>query len=411
MNGTIIKSRTNLLSCVPVLQRGRLMGVGLPLELFLVGIVVISTVLAEIGEISIGGFSFRGWAWTIVLIVSVFFLLPHQFRAPVRCNWWIWIPWILWMVYKTDFSNRDAAQRFCIFLTPLLTFFASSSFKQCSIVSIRKSIRCLALFSILLYFSAVLSSRSLTALAGWYTIAGIAMTFTLLAVCESTDLKRASLMTWILLGIYYLILLFTESRMPLLALPFIVIFGYNALKWHIKCAFGTIVVLLGIAAFYTEPVQQNIFHQGHGSLSDLVSFDPEIVNLSGRLNAWPQFLAGIENRWTGDGASSSAEFGYATFRGWTHTHNEYLRILFDYGRIGFILLMIPVVNLLITLIRGAARHRFDPQARWLYAASINGLLAMLLLGISGNVLMYVSYIGNMLFVLIGCTYTIRRRDL
>lgn len=403
--------RTNLLSCFPVVRWGGLMGVGLPLEPLFIGMVAFSTVLAEMGEINVGGFSFRGWAWMMVLMASVFFLLPHGFRLPVRCNWWVWVPWILWMVHKTEFSNRDAAQRFFIFLTPILTLFACSSFKQISIVSIRKSIRFLALFSIILYFSAVLSSGSLMALAGWYTIAGIAMTFTLLAVSESTDLKRASPMTWILLGIYYMILLFTESRMPLLVLPFIVIFGYNALTLSVKCTFGAIVLLLGIAAFYTEPVQQNIFHQGHGSLLDLISFDPEVVNLSGRLNAWPQFLAGIENRWMGDGATSSAEFGYATFRGWTHTHNEYLRILFDYGRIGFILLTIPVIELFVTLIRGAARHRFDPQARWLYAASINGLLAMLLLGISGNVLMYVSYIGNMLFVLIGCTYAIRRNDL
>lgn len=375
-------------------------------ETFFIAVVAFSTLLAEMGEISVGGFSFRGWAWTLVLVCSLFFLLPHAFRNPVRCDWWIWLPWTIWMVEKTDFSDRDAAQRFFIFLTPLMTMFACSSLKRIDIAAIRTIVRQLTFFSILLYGAAVVSSGTLMALAGWYAIAGIAMTFTLLAVSESTDLRRATAANWSILAACYLILLFTESRMPLLVLPVVVVFGYNSLAARTKCVIGTVVGMLCLCLFYTDPVQQNIFHQGYGSLSDLFSFDPDVLSTSGRLTAWPEFLMGIEDVWRGDGATSSAEFGYATFRGWTHPHNEYIRILFDYGRVGFLLLAAPVVYLFITMLRGAVRHRSMPQARWLYAVSINGLLAMLLLGISGNALMYISYIGNLLFALIGCTYAI-----
>ena len=407
MIDTAVKYRDTLLSYDASVQPKK---PAISLETLVVAIVAFSTLLAEMGEISVGGFSFRGWAWTIVLIVSLFFLLPHAFRGPVRCNGWIWIPWIVWMAEKTVFSDRDAMQRFFIFLTPLLTMFACSSLKRLNLVSIRTIVRLLALFSIVLYGAAVVSSGSLKATAGWYAIAGIAMTFTLLAVCESTDLRQASAAAWGLLAACYVILLFTESRMPILTLPVVVVFGHNALNVRIKCLLGAMVLILGMAAFYTEPVQQNVFHQGYGSLSDLFSFDPDVVSTSGRLTAWPQFLAGIENPWTGDGATSSAEFGYATFRGWTHPHNEYIRILFDYGRVGFILLAVPVINLFVAMLRGASRHRSDPQIRWLYAASINGLLAMLLLGVSGNALMYVAYIGNLLFALIGCTYAVQKGE-
>jgi hypothetical protein len=367
-------------------------------------ITLFCTLLSHIGEISFGGFTIRGWAWSIVLVAAMFFLLPHRFRNPVKCCCWIWIPWVAWMIEKTDFSNREAAQRFFIFITPLLTLLACSSFQQIDIAAIRRGIDRLAFGSIAIYLAAVVAAHSLLALATWYTIAGIAMTFTFLAVTESTDLRNAPPKTWVMLSIYYLVLLFTESRMPLLVLPAVAVFGYNGLSLRKKAVLGISVIALSLAGFYAGPVQQNIFHRGYGSLSELFSFDPDIVNTSGRLTAWPQFFAGIEDIWKGDGATSSAEFGYATFRGWTHTHNEYLRILFDYGIVGVILLAIPTLYLLVSLIRNAQRYRNNPQMRWLFAASINGLLAMLLLGVSGNVLMYIAYIGNLLFALIGCAY-------
>lgn len=390
----------------PLSRWERLTAADLSLEKGFLCLIVLSTALAQIGELSIGGFSFRGWAWVIVLAGSFFFLLPHRFRNPVRGSWWIWIPWVLWMIEKTDFSDRDAAQRFFIFLTPLLTLYACSSMRHVTAAALQKSMHRLAILSVLVYLAAALSARSLGAAADWYSLAGIAMTFTLLAVSSWAGQQTSRGLRLGCLGGYYLILVLTESRMPILAVPVLMVLGCNALRPAVKCLLGATIVLLALAAFYTEPVQQNLFHQGYGSLQDLLSFDPEVVSLSGRLNAWPQFLAAIENRWFGDGAAASAVFGYATFQGWTHPHNDYIRILFDYGYVGCILLALPVAHLLIGLIRRSRRHAANPPHRWLFATAINGLLATLILGISGNVLMYIAYIGNILFALIGCTYAI-----
>ena len=405
------KNNTVHLASVPSLSgRARLLFGDFSLEKGVLVLAVLCTVLAEMGELSFGGFSFRGWAWVIMLVGSAFFMLPNRFRNPVRCNWWIWIPWVLWMIEKTDFSNRDAAQRFFIFLTPLLTMAACSSLKHVTIDALKKAMHLLGVLSVLLYCVAVLSARSLTALSGWYSIAGIAMTFTFLAVSASAGQWHSLKTTLLWLGGYYLIMLFTESRMPVIVIPILAVFGYNSIRPLLKFLLMGTVVLLALAAFYTEPVQLNLFHQGFGSMRELFSFDPEVVNLSGRLNAWPQFLGGIENRWLGDGATSSAIFGYATFRGWTHPHNAYIRILFDYGYVGFALLTIPVGCLFISLFQRGWLCRNNRNTRWLFATAINGLLCMLLLGISGNVLMYIAYIGNILFALIGCSYAIDPRD-
>jgi hypothetical protein len=363
-----------------------------------------TTLLAAAGEIRAGGFMFRGWAWTLTLMVCGFYLIPNKARSAIRCNWLIWLPWVIWMAYKTDFSEREALQRFFIFLTPLVTLCACSAFRTVTIDMIRTGFSMISVFSVLIYLLAVLQSKTFLAITSWYSLAGIAMTFTLLAVAACADLSARPRKAILCLAVYFMILFLSESRMPVLAVPFIFGFGLNYLPWKTKLCIALFVLVAGLGLFYTGPVQENLFKEGHGTLADLFSFDPHIVNTSGRLVAWPEFLKGIENRWTGDGATSSAEFGYGMFRGWTHPHNEFIRILFDYGIIGFILLSIPALWTLIVLYKKAIVYRDIPQMRWIYSVCVNGFFAMLLLGITGNVLMYISYIGNALFAVIGCTY-------
>jgi hypothetical protein len=364
------------------------------------------TLLAAAGEVSLAGFKFRGWAWVLTLLVYLFYLLPNKGRCAVRCNWWIWLPWVAWMVYKTDFAEREASQRFFIFLTPLITMCACSAFRLVTVKMIQTAFSFMSFFSVAIYVLAVVHSRTFLAMTPWYSIAGIAMTFTLLAVasCAELSFSPRKAITW--LTVYFLILLLSESRMPVLVVPFIFGFGLNYISWKKKAIIALAVIVGGLCLFYTGPVQENLFRNGYGTPAQLFSFDPHILKSSGRLSVWPEFLAGINNIWTGDGATSSAAFGEAAFRAWTHPHNEYIRILFDYGIVGFILLGFPALWMLITLSGKAMRHRDNPSMRWLYSVCVNGFFAMLLLGITGNVLMYISYIGNMLFAIIGCTYAI-----
>jgi O-antigen ligase len=367
-----------------------------------------TTLLAAAGEISAGGFMFRGWAWAMTLLVCLFYLIPNKGRIAVRCNIWIWLPWVAWMAYKTDFSQREPFQRFFIFLTPLITMCACSSFRLVTVAMIQTALKWLSVGSILIYLLAAAQNRSFLAATSWYSIAGIAMTFTLLAVAACADLSSSPRKAILWLSVYFLILLLSESRMPVLAVPFIFGFGLNYVSWKKKTLIALAIIAGGLGLFYTGPVQENLFNSGYGTLAQLFSFDPTVLNTSGRLTAWPEFLNGIEHPWTGDGATSSAEFGYATFRGWTHPHNEYIRILFDYGIIGFILLSIPALWLIIGLYQQAMRQRNNTSMRWLYSVCVNGFLAMLLLGITGNVLMYISYNGNFLFAVIGCACVIQK---
>ena len=371
-------------------------------EQFYLDTIVVSTILAEMGEINFAGFAFRGWAWVIVLILSIVFLIPNRRRKPIGWSWLAWVPWFIWMFEKTDLDNPTAVQRFFIFSTPVLALWVTQGFREFTLDMLARSFRLLAVSSVILYILAALQSGGPSALADWYSIAGIAMTFTLLAVEAMSGFVLNARKGLLLFGLYLLILLATESRMPVLLLPLLFIFGSRFRQPLLKPALSMAMIVGGLFLFYSDPVQENLFFRGYGSLADALSLDAEVVNLSGRLNAWPQFINNAEDIWFGDGAASSVEFGNVTFGGWSHPHNEYIRILIDYGIVGMVLLSIPVVVMLYRLYRSRPDPVADPQRRWFWSTCFFGITAMLLLGISGNVLMYIAYIGNMLFAVIGC---------
>jgi hypothetical protein len=371
-------------------------------EQFYLDAIAVSTILAEMGEINFAGFAFRGWAWVIVLILSVVFLIPNRRRKPIGWSWVAWMPWFIWMFEKTDFDNPTAVQRFFIFSTPVLALWVAQGFREFTLDMLRRSFRLLAVSSVILYILAAIQDGSRLAMVDWYSIAGIAMTFTLLAVEAMSGFVLNARKGLLLFGLYLLILLATESRMPVLLLPLLFIVGSRFRQPLLKPALSLAMIVGGLFLFYSDPVQENLFFRGYGSLADALSLDAEVVNLSGRLNAWPQFIDNAEDIWLGDGAASSVEFGNVTFGGWSHPHNEYIRIMIDYGIVGMVLLSIPVIAMILKLYRARPDPVVDPHRRWFWSTCFFGILAMLLLGISGNVLMYIAYIGNLLFAAIGC---------
>jgi len=200
--------------------------------------------------------------------------------------------------------------------------------------------------------------------------------------------------------------------MPILVLFAVMIFGLREISLRKRVVLGFLLFSIGIILFMSVHVQENLFRSGHGTIKDIISCDPALLNVGGRLTAWPIYINGIENIWFGDGSTASVIFGNATFGAgkWSHPHNEYIRVLFDYGVFGVVLLSIPIVWLLVLLYKKGRSNNANDM-RWICFAGFNGIFATLLLGISGNVLMYVAYIGNMLFATIGYTFALEDKTI
>ncbi|MBN1391369.1 MAG: O-antigen ligase family protein [Sedimentisphaerales bacterium] len=368
--------------------------------------IMLSTLVAAAGKVPLYEISIRGWAWVFALALSAIYLLLDM-KQKVRFPWYAWLPWFLWMAYKTDFSNNVAVQRIAIFLTPVLVASAASSFRKITTADIiKKSYLFLLTGSLCIYVVAAYQSRMLLADIWWYPLGGVVMTFTLIAVSAAAGINETSKQGHIIFFLCFLVLWFTQAKMPMLILPVILVFGYTQLKWRSRLAICVLFVCAGLVLFPSEAVQEVLFRQGSGTINDLLTFDPATIKAGGRLTAWPMFIQNMENIWFGQGNAASVELGNAVFGEgkWSHPHNEYIRIVFEYGIVGIVLFAIPVLWILYRCHRLASSS--SPDIRWLNRVSAGGIVAMLLLSITGNALMYAPFFGNMLFLTIGCAFSV-----
>ncbi|VAX20411.1 hypothetical protein MNBD_NITROSPINAE01-1931 [hydrothermal vent metagenome] len=120
---------------------------------------------------------------------------------------------------------------------------------------------------------------------------------------------------------------------------------------------------------------------GLGDLPDRYSAADS--QLAGRTSIWEPALALFgDYLYFGTGAGTfpyvfplyqdSSQGGY-----YSHAHNDYLELLGDYGLVGSVLLVTPIVILLFKILKGYIK-RHDPLMRGMLFASLTGTLAMLI---------------------------------
>ena len=99
--------------------------------------------------------------------------------------------------------------------------------------------------------------------------------------------------------------------------------------------------VLGLAVFAVPQVRQKMLrNSGHDKLREL-AWNPGDTYSSGRFFMWELYLQEAWNRpLIGHGGSSSYTFGMKANE-WDHPHNELIRVFFDYGVVGLVLLGIP----------------------------------------------------------------------
>lgn len=359
--------------------------------------IIANTALAVVGGFSILGFRGWGWCWLTALGLSVLVLISPGKKKMVF-PWALWIPFFLYVAWRTDIYSRNDMQRFGILLTPIVVAMASSSLPVRKLHDVQKAYYCLCWFILAAYMLAVLQSGSRYG-AKWFALPGMCMTLTLISVGACVDWARGLKRGYVALCVTWGVCLLSESRMPVLAIPLLFLIGPWRITLRTRLICIAVVFVAGLAFFNTQSVQSNIFRQGEGTLEDLASFDAKKISSGGRLALWPMYFDAIEDFWFGAGGTASATFGLDVLRWRGHPHNEYLRLLFDYGIIGLILFWGPVIYLLV-LCYGRC-NKAPPPIQWLYRVGAGGILALFLLAITGNVIMYVAWFSNLLFATIG----------
>lgn len=359
------------------------------------------------GQVDVFGVRLAGLMWLLPLGISILMALAHLKK--VKFYILPWIPWSVYLVMRTDFSNAEAIQRLAILSTPLFVGIAASTAVIVSYRLINKAILWVIVLSILVYVLAVISSGTFSATEStWYLPEGASMTFLFLGLIQAVkyDINK---FRKILFAMIVFILFISESRGTLLALMSTVLiapFGYDLKKRGIMLA---ILVVIAIFVFKQESFQEVMFREHNKGTSNISNIEISQIKTGGRLTAWPIFLSGISNIWFGQGTAASSTFGQMKFgQGkWAHPHNEYIRVLFDYGIVGFLLLLFPALNLIYCFF--TKLKKADQSLKWMIRICIGGVIAILFQGFTGNILLYSAWYGNILFLFIGLTYSALRQ--
>ena len=203
-------------------------------------------------------------------------------------------------------------------------------------------------------------------------------------------------------GACLLITALTSSRIAtfgLLLAP--VIHPHFRGKWLWKLTAAVVFMGLGLILFHTETFQKHFFESGEGTISDLFSGD---IKDFGRVEAWSAMWdEAWESPLLGVGVGTAYDFVPHIWLDMNHIHNDYLRIFFELGLVGFFLFLGVVSWQLLTLYRMIASMD-EGIVRSAFVGVWLGFIAMLISCVTDNTILYHMYVTNPLFALMGAAY-------
>lgn len=370
-------------------------------------VMALTTISIAAGGFLIFGYSMRGYSWVLILLVSLAILLvsKEQMLFPL----WIWIPWALLLGgYLFLFGyHADALQRTVIILTPLVAAAAASklSVGPKAVESFRRNYHWMAaaIMAIIVIRSGMLMTGTLPEFSG---LAAESMTISLLAVFFAVDFARGNkraLFYWLAISIFPVI---TVSRSGIVATLLTLPLAVYPMKMKTRASLLGAVAVLAVLAFGAGSIQKEMFYSGKGRLTDLSLSNPD-VNTSGRIYIWEVMKKEIgKNLWFGHGANANAEFIYRVIGVRIHPHNDWARILFDYGLFGLLIFILSYGGLITHIMFRAADS--EGEAKVLFYIAATTFIPFFLYMLADNIILYVSYYGNFQFMIIGFAYAAGR---
>lgn len=323
----------------------------------------------------------------------------------------LWLPWALFVVGMGLFSGDDnnALQRSLILIAPIVVGAAASSFNygRSDVSVLYKMILWSAfiLVGVVCLKVAILKSVEVTRLAT-EAIAAVALVWALLTALRIARDHIAQAAVVLLL----LVPIFATTRGALvasvLAIPFALPFmGLRRVVMLVLLIIGVLGALLVTYA----PIKEKMVY-GDASMSDVLS-SPEVVRTSGRLVAWELMWENIRLKPVlGHGANASEGFLVKRYsEAFAHPHNDYMRILFDYGWVGLLIFLATVGIQLRRLIRGA-RTLAVPEFKFVAYSAASLFIPFLLLMSVDNIILYAAFFGNLHFLLVGVAESRKNRN-
>ena len=369
---------------------------------FFVWVVVISTLIADIGGEGVLGYQVAALGWLIPLIFSLWSLARGL--GKVSFPLWLWLPWCCFVVICTAVSDEaNAIQRSIMMLCPLVVGMAMSKAQigKNALGALRKLMLYMAIgLSVLIAFKAgIILTGALpmsTALAAEVMTASLLCTF---FAAQYALGDRKALKWWAIMASIPIIAV-TRTAIAVNGLTLPLTFApLSTLKRVIILCF---IVIAGIGIFYTPRVQQKMFYSGRGALED-VEWENEDFATSGRRYMWNKMWEKIDEQpLLGYGANASESFISKLTNGIKHPHNDWLRLLFDFGYVGVIMFAFSLLLQALHAYRMAKRTVGDVSL--LFYAGASSILSFILFMFTDNIILYAAFFGSLQFTILGLAY-------
>ncbi|MFZ3137367.1 MAG: O-antigen ligase family protein [Thermodesulfovibrionales bacterium] len=370
---------------------------------FIVWVVVISTIIACIGGKGILGYRIAGLGWFIPLVVSLLILAkkPGGMKFPVL----IWLPWIciviIYLSVATDVPN--ALQRSIILLCPIIVGMAVSQYSitEQAFQSFKKLYHYLAIALLIVvgFKSGLLITGALPKTAG---LAAEVMTGALLCSLYASRYALGEKKAMIWWGALAAIPVIALTRMGIAAAGVTLPLTFAPLK-RFKRVF--IIILIGVielGVFYMPRTQEKMFYSGQGTLAELRMDNPNFAT-TGRKVMWDMMKPEIkEEPLFGHGANADENFVFRSTGIMGQPHNDWMRLLYDYGYIGTIIFGFCIALQFFHALKRAKRT--TGETRILFYAGASSFLAFVLFMFSDNIILYAAFFGNLQFTILGLAY-------
>jgi len=353
-------------------------------------------------------FNLTGWAWMIMLVVTLTILLSTSNpNFPIL----IWIPWAAFLIVYIliDFSFIGL-QLTLQYLLPLLIGIVASGFSYSP-----EKIHWLAKWFKMLCLAVLLMFAYGRLFRGGYTPAEASVP--MLLSIASSFLVGLYFITQKMKYLVYFGILFSApfisvTRMGIAAFLAIFIFHFANQKIVGKIVYGLLGVIFVVIVFNSSGFQEKTFRGSKGKLSDL-SFnyhENDAININGR-NSWKNALeAGLKAYpiWGNGPRADNKELIEVTGLKTGEAHDDYMSVRYNYGYVGLTLLLFGFGVTFISIFQNLRNE--TSILNWIIGTSTLTLFIVFLMFMySDNILKYTIYFPNYFFALIGIFFSINKK--
>lgn len=347
--------------------------------------------------------AWTGYAWTIMLLVALFYLSKGN---KVAMPYWMWIPWISFVLlyWLGDFSYFGL-QASCQYLSYLFVGFAASTLYYSEDV-MEKLYKWFYYFAIYFIFGKLISYIIPVSLVGG--MAAVAMTnciFVAVFISIALMYNQNKFLVFVILAMLSTVIMVT--RMGILMLLVVGAFHFAFKKIAYKASFMILVAVVGLIIFNTDAFQEKTFGKKRIKLDDLQMVDGRFTNINnnGREYMWNLMDRGIEQSpiW-GHGSRADLKLLKSVGLPFTECHNDYKAITYDYGYIGLGCLIFGFIFQFL-LLKKQEPNIIDKKTAVAYYSALTLFLAWIGFMYSDNVMKYATQFGNLHWCLVAIVYS------